>query len=297
MTELAKSGYQYSHTNEYERQFVYKKTANDYYYTMFIICKATNDGQYSVNYELVREKNPVNKQTVEQTRIQEEKRQQALEQVQRKALNEILLQKLENKVGKKAVELWMSVRHFYIEDDPVEGWSFSSNKELRQYLDVDEMIAEFFQIPDTGLPHERLVDFIDSILQLGKLDKNGVFLFVDKNQNNLSNAMGSTVTSNRSSVQGNFSQMSNNQSFSLAGRSLSELPRPTVSIQEEGNIVVDITVNTDGNVISAAIGKGTTINDVRVRESALEAAKKAKFNSISGTVNQSGTITYRYSLR
>ncbi|MGL4492001.1 MAG: energy transducer TonB family protein, partial [Tannerellaceae bacterium] len=32
-------------------------------------------------------------------------------------------------------------------------------------------------------------------------------------------------------------------------------------------------------------------------KSALDAAKRAKFNSISGTNNQAGTITYRYTLR
>ena len=87
--------------------------------------------------------------------------------------------------------------------------------------------------------------------------------------------------------------------FSLTGRSLGPggLPRPAYSIQEEGLIVIDITVNKNGNVILATIGKGTNIDNKTMRESALEAAKKTKFNAISGNEDQSGKITYKYYLR
>lgn len=87
-------------------------------------------------------------------------------------------------------------------------------------------------------------------------------------------------------------------SFNLNGRSIGAagLPRPTYTAQEEGRIVINITVDPKGNVIFAEIGKGTNIDNASMRKSALEAAKRAKFNSISGANNQSGTITYRYSL-
>jgi TonB family protein len=87
--------------------------------------------------------------------------------------------------------------------------------------------------------------------------------------------------------------------FNLGGRTLGPggLPRPVYSIQEEGKIVVNITVDPRGNVIFAEIGKGTNIDNNSMRNSALEAARKAKFNNINGNNNQSGTITYKYSLR
>jgi TonB family protein len=87
--------------------------------------------------------------------------------------------------------------------------------------------------------------------------------------------------------------------FNLGGRTLGPggLPRPTYSVQEEGRIVVNITVDPRGNVIFAEIGKGTDIDNNSMRNSALEAARKAKFNNINGNNNQSGTITYKYSLR
>lgn len=88
-------------------------------------------------------------------------------------------------------------------------------------------------------------------------------------------------------------------SFNLNGRSLGAggLPRPAYTIQEEGKIVINITVNPKGNVIFAEIGRGTNIDNASMRRSALEAVKRATFNSISGANNQSGTITYVYKLK
>ena len=87
--------------------------------------------------------------------------------------------------------------------------------------------------------------------------------------------------------------------FNLGGRTIGVggLPRPDYSVQEEGRIVINITVDPRGNVILAEIGRGTNIDNANLRRSALEAARKAKFNSISGSNNQSGTITYWYMLR
>lgn len=88
-------------------------------------------------------------------------------------------------------------------------------------------------------------------------------------------------------------------SFNLNGRSIGAggLPRPAYTIQEEGRIVISITVDPRGNVIYADIGRGTNIDNASMRRSALEAARRAKFNSINGANNQSGTITYQYKLR
>jgi TonB family protein len=86
--------------------------------------------------------------------------------------------------------------------------------------------------------------------------------------------------------------------FNLDGRYIGQggLPRPTDRGQEEGRIVINITVDPNGNVILAEIGKGTNIDNAQMRKSAIDAAKRAKFNKIKGTNNQNGTITYIYKL-
>ncbi|MDR1257677.1 MAG: energy transducer TonB [Tannerellaceae bacterium] len=87
-------------------------------------------------------------------------------------------------------------------------------------------------------------------------------------------------------------------SFNLNGRSLGSggLPRPDYNVQEEGRIVINITVDPRGAVIFAEIGRGTNIDNASLRQSAISAARKAKFNSIASVNNQSGTITYNYKL-
>ena len=85
-------------------------------------------------------------------------------------------------------------------------------------------------------------------------------------------------------------------SFNLSGRSIrgGGLPRPEDRIAEAGTIVINITVDPRGDVIRAEIGRGTNIDNAVMRNSALDAAKRAKFNSIQGTNNQSGTLIYDY---
>ncbi|MDR0700571.1 MAG: TonB family protein [Tannerella sp.] len=87
--------------------------------------------------------------------------------------------------------------------------------------------------------------------------------------------------------------------FNLNGRYIGQggLPQPMDNGQEEGKIVINITVDPDGNVISYKIGRGTNIDNTLMRKSALEAAGRAKFNKIKDTDNQNGTITYHYKLK
>ena len=130
----------------------------------------------------------------------------------------------------------------------------------------------------------------------------GAFGTGTSNQSN--QGTGTSGSGNQGSTQGNSDTGANTGTggygeFALSGRSLGSgsLPRPSYSVQEEGRIVIDITVDPKGNVIRAEIGRGTNIDNETMRKSAQEAARKAKFNTISGSNNQSGTITYRYNLR
>lgn len=88
-------------------------------------------------------------------------------------------------------------------------------------------------------------------------------------------------------------------SFSLGGRSLGEggLPRPAYTVQEEGKVVVDITVNPAGQVIATGINRQTNTVNQTLRRAAEEAAKKAKFNAVDTSTNQTGTITYYFKLK
>ena len=87
--------------------------------------------------------------------------------------------------------------------------------------------------------------------------------------------------------------------FDLNGRSLGPggLPRPVYNVQEEGRVVVTITVNPAGQVIQTSINKRTNTANAALRKAAEDAARKARFNAVSGVNNQTGTITYYFKLK
>lgn len=87
--------------------------------------------------------------------------------------------------------------------------------------------------------------------------------------------------------------------FDLNGRSLGPggLPRPVYNVQEEGRVVVTITVNPAGQVIHTSINKCTNTANAALRKAAEDAARKARFNAVGGVNNQTGTITYYFKLK
>jgi TonB family protein len=86
---------------------------------------------------------------------------------------------------------------------------------------------------------------------------------------------------------------------SLAGRSvIGGFPLPVYNSQNEGTVVVEVSVNQDGKVTKAtAIGKGSTVQDAKLWKAAEEAALKAKFSvKKDAPISQVGTITYIFRL-
>lgn len=88
-------------------------------------------------------------------------------------------------------------------------------------------------------------------------------------------------------------------SFTLAGRSPLSLPKPEYRSQEQGKVVVDVTVDKEGNVITAQAGaKGTTTSAPSLWEAARKAALAAKFDrKPDAAATQKGTISYVFVLQ
>ena len=87
--------------------------------------------------------------------------------------------------------------------------------------------------------------------------------------------------------------------FDLNGRSISGggLPVPSNMTHDEGRVVVTITVNPAGMVITTSINLRTNTTNPELRQAAEEAAKRARFNKVDGLENQTGTITYYFKMR
>ena len=87
-------------------------------------------------------------------------------------------------------------------------------------------------------------------------------------------------------------------SFDLKGRSGLSFPKPKYPGDDEGLVVVKVTVDKFGNVTAAEPGtRGTTIMNQKFWEEAKQAALKAKFNTDNNAqAYQQGTISYRFVL-
>ncbi len=81
-------------------------------------------------------------------------------------------------------------------------------------------------------------------------------------------------------------------SYSLKDRKDQHLPPPVYLCEENGKIVINISVNSSGAVVDTSVNKAasTSSNECLV-DSALEYARDARFNS-AASANQIGTITY-----
>lgn len=86
--------------------------------------------------------------------------------------------------------------------------------------------------------------------------------------------------------------------YQLSGRNVSFKAKPIYKIQSQGKVVVEITVDQLGNVISAIPGvKGSTTLDQQLLKRAKEAALKTKFTAKeSAPSRQQGRIIYNFQL-
>ena len=87
-------------------------------------------------------------------------------------------------------------------------------------------------------------------------------------------------------------------SYDLGGRGVGRggLVKPSYTANDYGTVVVDIIVDPQGNVLEANLGRGTNTPSTALKNEALRAARRTKFNPVTKPGNQKGTITYKFNL-
>jgi hypothetical protein len=86
--------------------------------------------------------------------------------------------------------------------------------------------------------------------------------------------------------------------FDLGGRAMVKPPKLPTDTKEEGKVVVEITVDSEGNVIEAIPnGRGTTTSSAVLKAKARQAAFATKFNVDGKFEEQRGTITIIFTFR
>ncbi|MBT8266428.1 MAG: hypothetical protein KJO41_00590 [Bacteroidia bacterium] len=83
-------------------------------------------------------------------------------------------------------------------------------------------------------------------------------------------------------------------SFSLVNRTDEYLPPPIYLCEESGKIVINITVDSHGNVTDTDVNSSSTSSNGCLIDHAIEYAKASKFNADNSKANQLGTITFYF---
>ena len=107
------------------------------------------------------------------------------------------------------------------------------------------------------------------------------------------NSVLSKRSQNQSAAQSNVANTNSNVYYSLKGRIDQYLPVPIYLCDARGKIVVNITVNHNGNVVKVSTNSASTSNNACLKDYALKYAKEARFNS-ANKISQIGTITFEF---
>ncbi len=83
-------------------------------------------------------------------------------------------------------------------------------------------------------------------------------------------------------------------SYSLKDRTLMHYETPVYLCQNGGKIVINITVNSNGDVMDAYVNNSSTSSNECLVQHALEYAKEAKFNADTSKTSQLGSITFNF---
>lgn len=111
---------------------------------------------------------------------------------------------------------------------------------------------------------------------------------------NADNASANNTSGTKGNPVGKGMGVTNGNQWTLYGRDVKRLPKPSSDFAQAGLVVVQIMVDAAGNVTSASQAPGTTISDRHTIQLALQAARQAKFTE--GDTPQIGKITYTFKL-
>lgn len=164
-------------------------------------------------------------------------------------------------------------------------------------------------VPETAISEEVVeepVEEVEEVEEVREVDPMSLYQNTsDKNSNNSDSEGIKGGEGNQGSPDGeDTNQYTGNGSgnggpgYSLKGRAPKGLPKPVYTSNEQGMVVVKITVDRDGKVIAAVPGvKGSTTMDSALLNAAKQAALSAKFDKkVSAPSRQTGTITYHFVL-
>lgn len=148
--------------------------------------------------------------------------------------------------------------------------------------------------PAPPTPSKSTSDALNSLINGPKSDGKATGGQGDDNQAGDKGKIDGTMNGNYGN--GGGGSGTGNGKYNLAGRKALALPNPKYTCNEQGTVVVQITVDQNGKVIAAQPGaRGTTNSAQCLQDQARAAAMNARFDE-SDNDKQVGTIVYNFKL-
>ncbi|PNW29446.1 hypothetical protein [Formosa algae] len=167
---------------------------------------------------------------------------------------------------------------------PPKDYENSRTTETSEITDSEDAIDPTNSTSeDTELDAEELSSFnsVNSILKARtqKKQKSNA-----SNGNNSTNKIGMNASTNKNS----------SMHYSLVNRTHTYLPTPIYLCEASGKIIINITVSDAGDVVDTYVNNSSTSKNECLIDSALEYAKKARFNIDASKPSQIGSITFYF---
>ena len=173
------------------------------------------------------------------------------------------------------------------------------NKTPEEYLDI---AVNFSEMTDEEFDLEEYLDQIkDEMISDGELDENN---FIDQwKQRAKENATLEYIENSNLEDHENTRSLSDEMAanyrgptrvfYDLKDRTHKELPLPIYKCQSGGKVILEIIVGSGGTVLSAhVLHDESSTDDYCLYEAAQKAALNSRFNPISATIQQKGSLTY-----
>ena len=171
--------------------------------------------------------------------------------------------------------------------------SGEKDKNVQLVEEVREKTSEEIQAEQERQARERA----DNLMSV--FGRSSAMQSTSETDNNV-NVQGTPGSQQGNSMQGETTGVGGAGLFvGLDGRNVLELSYPSnENIPDEAMVVVNITVDPEGNVIRATISNRTKTTNDDLRQRSINAAKKTKFNAApSSVMDAHGTITYFYQFK
>jgi len=179
---------------------------------------------------------------------------------------------------------------------PKTNSAYNEDQEFKEMMkNFKSVNANDFERTTQAYEAQKALETNENVIESNTANSSNVNLAVKKEERSLFKKTNAILAMHTNTKQDSSkgSNANSTQTFSLKGREIQDYNTPRYLCETSGKIIVNITVNAEGNVIDTYLNTSSNSNNECLTEHALEYAKAVVFNT-SSTASQIGSITFYF---